>query len=64
MEREIAQQDFLRDDGGQGLVEYALLLGLVAVALIIGLAFVRGQLGNVLQEIAVQLGAIFDHHDN
>ncbi len=63
MEREIAQKDFFRDDGGQGLVEYALLLGLVAVALIIGLAFVRGQLGNVLHDIAVALGAFFDHHD-
>ena len=40
-------QRFWRDESGQGLVEYALIIALVAVALILILIFLRNRIGFV-----------------
>lgn len=44
-----------RDDAGQGLAEYALILALIAVASIIILAALGGQIGNVFGTISTTL---------
>ncbi len=35
---------FWRDDQGQGLVEYALIISVIAIAVIVAMVFLRGQL--------------------
>ena len=35
---------FFRDEEGQGLVEYALIIAVIAIAIIIAMIFLRGQL--------------------
>jgi pilus assembly protein Flp/PilA len=42
---------FLREEGAQGLVEYALILGIIAVAVIISMVLMRDQLGNLFSTI-------------
>jgi pilus assembly protein Flp/PilA len=46
---------FWRDDTGQGLVEYALIIALVAVGLIAILLVLRNSIGNVFNNAATQL---------
>ena len=46
---------FGNDDTGQGLVEYALIIALVAVGLIAILLVLRNSIGNVFNNAAVQL---------
>ena len=48
-------QAFWRDDSGQGLVEYALIIALVAVGLIAILLVLRNSIGNVFNNAATQL---------
>lgn len=36
-----------KDDRGQGLVEYAVIIGLVAMGLVVALSLLRGTLGNI-----------------
>lgn len=43
------------DDSGQGLVEYALIIALVAVGLIAILLVLRNSIGNVFNNAATQL---------
>jgi pilus assembly protein Flp/PilA len=43
------------DDSGQGLVEYALIVALVAVGLIAILLILRNGIGNVFNNAATQL---------
>lgn len=50
-----AVQAFLKDDSGQGLVEYALILALVAVALILILIFLRNRIGDVFARTGNEL---------
>ena len=38
---------FITDDSGQGLVEYALIIALVAIGLIVILTLLRNSIGNV-----------------
>ncbi len=38
---------FASDDSGQGLVEYALIIALVAIGLIVILTLLRNSIGNV-----------------
>ena len=38
---------FMSDDAGQGLVEYALIIALVAIGLIVILTLLRNSIGNV-----------------
>jgi pilus assembly protein Flp/PilA len=48
-------QSFWREDTGQGLVEYALIIALVAVGLIAILLVLRNSIGNVFNNAATQL---------
>ena len=40
-------QQFASDESGQGLVEYALIIALVAIGLIVILTLLRNSIGNV-----------------
>jgi Flp pilus assembly pilin Flp len=46
-----------RGEEGQGLVEYSVLLGLVAVTLVVALAFLGGNLSSTLSDIGDSFGA-------
>ncbi|HEY9505214.1 MAG TPA: Flp family type IVb pilin [Gemmatimonadales bacterium] len=52
---ETAWQAFWSEDTGQGLVEYALIIALVAVGLIAILLVLRNSIGNVFNNAATQL---------
>ena len=43
--------DFDRDDEGQGLAEYALILALIAIVAIIALIFLGGQVSKILSTV-------------
>ncbi|MFY9778939.1 MAG: Flp family type IVb pilin [Candidatus Baltobacteraceae bacterium] len=45
----------LRDDEGQGLVEYALIIALVSIVAIAALRFLGGKANNTLQNAANNL---------
>jgi pilus assembly protein Flp/PilA len=51
-ERSVA---FWRSDDGQGLVEYALIISVIAIAVILAMVFVRGQLQNMFSDIGNNL---------
>jgi pilus assembly protein Flp/PilA len=40
-----------RDEEGQGLAEYALILALIAVVCIVGLVFLGGQVNKILSTV-------------
>ncbi len=40
-----------RDETGQGLAEYALILALIAIAAILALLFLGGQISNILSTV-------------
>jgi pilus assembly protein Flp/PilA len=42
---------FRRDDEGQGLAEYALILALIAIVAIIALLFLGGQVKTILSHV-------------
>lgn len=44
-----------RDEPGQGLVEYALIIATIAILIIIALVFVQGQLSNMFSNIGNNL---------
>jgi pilus assembly protein Flp/PilA len=46
---------FLRDDDGQGLVEYALIIAVIAIAVIVAMVFLRDQLSNIFSNIGNNL---------
>ncbi|HEV8535823.1 MAG TPA: Flp family type IVb pilin [Candidatus Limnocylindria bacterium] len=46
---------FLRDDEGQGLVEYALIIAVIAIAVIVAMIFLRGQIQNIFSNIGNNL---------
>lgn len=46
---------FLREDDGQGLVEYALIIAVIAIAVIVAMIFLRGQLQNIFSNIGNNL---------
>jgi len=48
-------RQFMSDESGQGLVEYALIIALVAVGLIAILLVLRNAIGNVFNNAATQL---------
>jgi Flp pilus assembly pilin Flp len=45
----------LRDQAGQGLTEYALILALIAIAAVFSLLFMSGTIQDVLSTIGDQL---------
>ena len=48
-------QRFLREDEGQGLVEYALIIAVIAIAVIVAMIFLRGQITNIFSNIGNNL---------
>jgi pilus assembly protein Flp/PilA len=42
---------FVRDEEGQGLAEYALILALIAILAIVALLFLGGQINTVLSTV-------------
>src|SRR5881397_2457179 len=46
---------FFHDDEGQGLVEYALIIAVIAIAVIVAMLFLRGQLQNIFSNIGNNL---------
>lgn len=51
LSRRLAWLRAVRDEGGQGLAEYALILGLIAVVAIISLAFLGDSIANLMSYI-------------
>ena len=48
-------QRFFNDDEGQGLVEYALIIAVIAIAVIVAMIFLRGQITNIFSNIGNNL---------
>jgi len=48
-------QQFWRDEDGQGLVEYALIIAVIAIAVILAMVFLRGQIENISSNIGNNL---------
>jgi pilus assembly protein Flp/PilA len=46
---------FFRDDEGQGLVEYALIIAVIAIAVIVAMIFLRDQLQTIFSNIGNNL---------
>ncbi len=46
---------FLTDEEGQGLVEYALIIAVIAIAVIVAMVFLRGQIQNIFSNIGNNL---------
>jgi pilus assembly protein Flp/PilA len=58
-----AARTFARDEEGAGLVEYALILGLVAIGVIVALAYLGGGVGNVFDLVSDNLEAVATNQD-
>jgi len=48
-------QQFIRDEEGQGLVEYALIIAVIAIAVIVAMIFLRDQIQNIFSNIGNNL---------
>jgi pilus assembly protein Flp/PilA len=48
-------QHFVRDEEGQGLVEYALIIAVIAIAVIVAMVFLRDQISNIFSDIGNNL---------
>jgi pilus assembly protein Flp/PilA len=46
---------FVKDEEGQGLVEYALIIAVIAIAVIVAMVFLRGQIQNIFSNIGNNL---------
>ena len=46
---------FWKDEAGQGLVEYALIIAVIAIAVIVAMIFLRDQLSNQFSMIGNNL---------
>ena len=46
---------FTRDEEGQGLVEYALIIAIIAIAVIVAMVFLRDQISNIFSNIGNNL---------
>ena len=46
---------FIRQEEGQGLVEYALIIAVIAIAVIVAMVFLRGQIENIFSNIGNNL---------
>ncbi len=46
---------FLRDEDGQGLAEYALILVLIAIVAIVALALLGGQISTMLNTVGASV---------
>ena len=52
-------QRFFREDDGQGLVEYALIIAVFSVAMIASLGLFEGGLSAYMRDIVDNLSAVF-----
>jgi pilus assembly protein Flp/PilA len=48
-------QQFVREEEGQGLVEYALIIAVIAIAVIVAMIFLRDQISNIFSNIGNNL---------
>jgi pilus assembly protein Flp/PilA len=48
-------QTFIRSEDGQGLVEYALIIAVIAIAVIVAMIFLRDQISNIFSNIGNNL---------
>jgi pilus assembly protein Flp/PilA len=48
---ELISTHFIRNEDGQGLAEYALILALIAILAIVALIFLGGQISTVLSTV-------------
>lgn len=48
-------RSFVHDEDGQGLVEYALIIAVIAIAVIVAMIFLRGQIQNIFSNIGNNL---------
>jgi len=46
---------FVRNEDGQGLVEYALIIAVIAIAVILEMVFLRDQISNIFSNIGNNL---------
>jgi pilus assembly protein Flp/PilA len=46
---------FFKEEEGQGLVEYALIIAVIAIAVIVAMIFLRGQIQNIFSNIGNNL---------
>jgi pilus assembly protein Flp/PilA len=46
---------FFADEQGQGLVEYALIIAVIAIAVIVAMVFLRDQMTNIFSNIGNNL---------
>ena len=46
---------FVRDENGQGLAEYALILALIAILAIVALIFLGGQISKTLSTVGTSI---------
>jgi pilus assembly protein Flp/PilA len=46
---------FFREEEGQGLVEYALIIAVIAIAVIVAMVFLRDQISNIFSNIGNNL---------
>ena len=55
MARFYLKNHLFKDEKGQGMVEYGLIIALVAVGAIAALTALRGGLGNILEQVTEEL---------
>ena len=48
-------QQFMREEEGQGLVEYALIIAVIAIAVIVAMIFLRDEISNIFSNIGNNL---------
>ncbi|HEX6062216.1 MAG TPA: pilus assembly protein [Candidatus Limnocylindria bacterium] len=48
-------KNWIYADDGQGLVEYALIIAVIAIAVIVAMVFLRDQIGNIFSNIGNNL---------
>ena len=48
-------QSFIRSEDGQGLVEYALIIAVIAIAVIVAMVFLRDQIQSIFSNIGNNL---------
>ena len=48
-------QSFIGNEDGQGLVEYALIIAVIAIAVIVAMIFLRDQIQNIFSNIGNNL---------
>ncbi len=51
-------KNLFQDESGQGMVEYGLILALVAVVVIVALTFMGDQIKDIFQSIGEKLGGV------